>query len=209
MKVTLVKCDENAEDYIVKIARVSSKRTDKTAKPEGLIRYLVKNNHWSPFEHAHMTLEIETSRAIGAQLLRHRSFTFQEFSQRYQDVELLSDGDVPFEHVELRKQCENNRQSSTDLCELTEELKSRVENVKNETWKLYKDLLNYGVSRECARFILPLSVKTKIHMTGSVRSWIHFLGLRDDGHAQKEIRDLAIQIRKIFNQQFPNVASSL
>ena len=207
MKVQLVKCDPQGEEHIVQIARVSSKRSDKTANPEGLIGYLIRNKHWSPFEHAHMTVEIETSRAIGAQLLRHRSFTFQEFSQRYQDVELLGDGDVPFENIELRKQCTNNRQSSTDLCNLTDELKVRMENIKKDTWQLYKDLLEYGVSRECARFILPLSVKTKIHMTGSVRSWIHFFELRDDDHAQKEIRDVAVEIRKIFNQQFPTVAS--
>ena len=156
-----------------------------------------------------MTVEIETSRGIGAQLLRHRSFTFQEFSQRYQNVELLGDGHIPFEHVELRQQCVNNRQSSTDICELTEDLKCRMESVKKETWQLYKDLLEHGVSRECARFILPLSVKTKIHMTGSVRSWIHFLDLRDDDHAQKEIRDVAIEIRNIFNTQFPTVSSAL
>ena len=122
-KVALVTNTPNAEETIVEIARVSSKRTDKKAKPEGLINYLIKHKHWSPFEHASMTLEIETSKAIGIQLIRHRSFTFQEFSQRYQDVNLLGD---MFENVELRKQAEDNRQSSTETFDPTIQMEATV-----------------------------------------------------------------------------------
>ena len=207
MKVKLVNCTPNAEDHIVEVARVSSKRTDKKSKPSGLLNYLIKHQHWSPFEHAYMTLEIETSRAIGTQLLRHRSFTFQEFSQRYQDVSLL--GDCPYEPIQLRQQCTNNRQSSIEEADVGSGLAKRVDVMKRQSWDLYKDLLEAGVARECARFILPLAVKTTIHMTGSVRSWVHFLDLRDDDHAQKEVHDLAKEIRLVFNQQFPLIAEAL
>ena len=207
MKVKLLNCTPKAEEHIVEVARVSSKRTDKTSSPSGLINYLIRHQHWSPFEHAYMTLEIETSRAIGTQLLRHRSFTFQEFSQRYQDVSLM--GECPYEPIQLRKQCENNRQSSTEEANVGTQLINRVDSLKRQSWDLYKDLLEEGISRECARFVLPLCVRTTIHMTGSVRSWIHFLDLRDDGHAQKEVHDLAKEIRLVFNQQFPLIAQAL
>ena len=207
MKVELINVSPDSEAHITKIARVSSKRTNKTEKSEGLLRYLIKNQHWSPFEHAYMTLEIETSRAIGAQLLRHRSFTFQEFSQRYQDVGLL--GDQPFEKIELRKQCTNNRQSSTELIDFCQEEQDAVDGHLKNMWSFYKIMLEKGVSRECARFFLPLCTTTNIHMTGSVRSWIHFLNLRDDAHAQKEIQDIAQEVRKIFNHQFPVIAAAL
>ena len=207
MKVKFLNCTPHAEEHIVEVARVSSKRTDKKSNPSGLLKYLIHHKHWSPFEHSYLTLEIETSRAIGTQLLRHRSFTFQEFSQRYQDVSLL--GDCPYEPIQLRKQCTNNRQSSTEEADVDELLVKRVEDMKRQTWDLYKDLLEAGVSRECARFVLPLAVKTTIHMTGSLRSWIHFLDLRDDGHAQQEVHDLAKEIRQIFNQQFPIISEAL
>ena len=207
MKVELVNCTPRAEEHVVEVARVSSKRTDKTSKPEGLIKYLIRNKHWSPFEHAFMTLEIETSRAIGAQLLRHRSFTFQEFSQRYQDVSML--GDQPFEKVELRKQCTNNRQSSTEIVNLCDDDHAAIEEHMKNVWNFYNIMLEKGVARECARFFLPLCTKTKIHMSGSIRSWIHFLDLRDDDHAQKEVRDIAKAIRVIFSQQFPLIAQTL
>lgn len=207
MKVKILNCTPNAEEHIVEVARVSSKRTDKKSNPSGLLNYLIRHKHWSPFEHSYMTLEIETSRAIGAQLLRHRSFTFQEFSQRYQDVSLL--GDCPYEDIQLRKQCTNNRQSSTEEADIDQDLADRVDKMKRQSWDLYKDLLEAGVSRECARFVLPLAVKTNIHMTGSIRSWIHFLDLRDDGHAQKEVHDIAKEIRRIFTEQFPVIAQAL
>lgn len=217
-KVNLVTNTPNAEETIVEIARVSSKRTDKKAKPEGLINYLIKHKHWSPFEHASMTLEINTSKAIGIQLIRHRSFTFQEFSQRYQDVNLL---DNMFEPIELRKQAEDNRQSSTET--FNPEIKVKYPLMGNQllpsdiaitslldfSRNLYNALLDAGVARETARMILPLCTNTKIYMTGTLRSWIHFFELRDDAHAQKEIQEIAKAGKQIFTEQFPVLSNAL
>ena len=203
MKVSLISTTPKAEENIVYIARVSSKREDKKSKPEGLLNYLIKHKHWSPFEHSHMSIEIETSKAIGIQLIRHRSFTFQEFSQRYQDVTLLGD---MFEEIEFRKQCEDNRQSSTEIYEGSNaEAKRILLDIKS----LYQGLLEDGVARETARMILPLCTKTKIHMTGSIRSWVHFLELRDDEHAQKEIQLIAKEIKCIFVEEFPIISKAL
>ena len=211
-KVKLVTHTPSAEETIVEIARVSSKRTDKKAKPEGLINYLIKHKHWSPFEHASMTLEINTSKAIGIQLIRHRSFTFQEFSQRYQDVNLLEN---MFEPVELRKQAEDNRQSSTEefdpIIQMESKAKSSevIQSLLGKTQSIYNKLLDAGVARETARMILPLCTSTKIYMTGTLRSWIHFFELRDDGHAQKEIQELAKEGKEIFKKQFPVLSKAL
>ncbi len=213
MKVTLLNVTPNTEDHIVEVARVSSSRKNKKDKPDGLLRYLVQHKHWSPFEHGHATFEIETSKAIGIQLIRHRSFAFQEFSQRYQDVNRL--GDI-FEPIELREQCKDNRQSSTKVInptiaymgndmEAQDLIKRHLENSQN----LYNRLLDNGVAREQARMILPLTTTTKIHMTGSIRSWIHFLELRDDGHAQKEIQLIAQKIKRIFIKEFPIISNAL
>ena len=203
MKVSLVSVTPKAEENIVYIARVSSKREDKKSKPVGLLNYLIKHKHWSPFEHSYLSVEIETSKAIGIQLIRHRSFTFQEFSQRYQDVREL---DEMFEEVELRKQCEDNRQSSTEVINGFEgEIKKILFDVK----RTYEELLKGGVARETARMILPLCTKTKIHMTGSIRSWVHFLALRDDEHAQKEIQLIAKEIKRIFVEEFPIISKAL
>mgnify|MGYP003646460114 FL=1 len=203
MKVSLISVTPKAEENIVYIARVSSKREDKTSKSEGLLNYLIKHKHWSPFEHSHMSVEIETSKAIGIQLIRHRSFTFQEFSQRYQNVELLGD---MFEEIEFRKQCDDNRQSSTEILkESHPEVKVLLLDIK----RMYQGLIEDGVARETARMILPLCTKTKIHMTGSVRSWIHFLELRDDVHAQKEIQLIAKEIKCIFMKEFPIIGKAL
>jgi len=192
----------------VEVARVSSKREDKRGNPEGLLNYLIKHRHWSPFEHSYMTVEIETSKAIGIQLIRHRSFTFQEFSQRYQDVNLLKD---IFEPIEFRKQAEDNRQSSTTVfdSETNEFMQNMVKMHFDSASELYSALIESGVARETARFVLPLATKTKIHMTGSIRSWIHFFDLRDDGHAQKEIQEVAQAIKAIFKEQFPIISNAL
>ncbi len=218
MKVTLLNVTPNAEDHIVEVARVSSSRKNKKDKPEGLLRYLVQHKHWSPFEHGHATFEIETSKAIGIQLIRHRSFAFQEFSQRYQDVNRL--GDI-FEPLELRAQCEDNRQSSTEIINPSLQRQFNGGGVKSYTAKqvinkhfesshaLYNDLLEAGVAREQARMVLPLNTTTKIHMTGSIRSWVHFLELRDDDHAQKEIQLVAQEIKKHFVKQFPVISNAL
>jgi len=203
MNVSLVSVTPKAEENIVYIARVSSKREDKISKPEGLLNYLIKHKHWSPFEHSHLSVEIETSKAIGIQLIRHRSFTFQEFSQRYQNVNLLGD---MFEEIEFRKQCEDNRQSSTEVHNTSN---AEVKKILLEIKRLYEGLLQDGVARETARMILPLCTKTKIHMTGSIRSWIHFLELRDDEHAQKEIQLIAKEIKHIFVEEFPIISKTL
>jgi len=210
MNVKLINITPNAEEHIVEVARVSSSRKNKKDDYKGLINYLIEHKHWSPFEHAYATFEIETSKAIGIQLIRHRSFTFQEFSQRYQDVSLI-DQDI-FERVELRKQCDNNRQSSTELfvdkakveggyMDINEMVGNHLANSK----RLYRLMLSEGVARETARMILPLATKTKIHMTGSIRSWIHFIELRDDSHAQKEIQEIAISIKIFLKMNLPNV----
>jgi thymidylate synthase (FAD) len=218
MKVNLIQVTPEAEKQIVEIARVSSTRKDKRDDISGLINYCIKNKHWSIFEQAHMTIEIETSRAIAAQILRHRSFTFQEFSQRYQDVTKLSD-DI-FEPIAIRKNGSTNRQSSTESFDpLIKSVLSagdhhlpaskEIANVRKIVTKLYKTLLAAGVAKECARFELPLATKTKIYMTGTIRSWIHFLDVRDDEHAQLEIQVIAKEIREIFNECFPDIAKAL
>ncbi len=212
MKVTLLNTTPNAEDHIVEVARVSSSRKNKKDKPEGLLRYLVQHKHWSPLEHGHATFEIETSKAIGIQLIRHRSFSFQEFSQRYQDVNRL--GDI-FEPIELRSQCEDNRQSSVEVIDPMIQMESNqlasetIDAFLGKAHSLYNKLLEAGVARETARMVLPLATTTKIHMTGSIRSWIHFLELRDDEHAQKEIQDVAKEIKRIFISEFPVIAKAL
>ena len=219
MKVKLKAITPDIENTIVEIARVSSSREDKTAQPEKLINYLIRNKHFSPFEHGYITMEIETSKAIGIQLLRHRSFTFQEFSQRYQDVGKLSE-DGMFEEIELRKQAVDNRQSSTEVFNPEIIIRNNVESFKLEAenaiylfleqaQNLYNSLLEAGVAREQARMILPMATKTRIYMTGSVRSWIHFLGLRDDGHAQKEIQEVARAIKNILITELPLISNAL
>lgn len=214
MKVTLLNVTPKAEEHIVEVARVSSSRTDKKANASGLLRYLVQHKHWSPFEHGHATFEIETSKAIGIQLIRHRSFSFQEFSQRYQDVNKA--GDSMFEPIELREQCEDNRQSSTEIINPEIDFdyprikaNQAIKNHLEKSHELYNKLLEAGVAREQARMILPLATTTKIHMTGSIRSWIHFLELRDDGHAQKEIQLVAKEIKRIFISEFPVISQAL
>ena len=213
MKVTLLNVTPNAEDHIVEVARVSSSRKNKKDKPEGLLSYLVRHKHWSPFEHGHATFEIETSKAIGIQLIRHRSFSFQEFSQRYQDVNYL---DTIFEPIELRSQCEDNRQSSVEVIDPKIPVEGgsllasdMINTFLGSAYKLYNQLLEAGVAREQARMVLPLATTTKIHMTGSIRSWIHFLELRDDEHAQKEIQMVAKEIKKHFVKQFPIISKAL
>jgi thymidylate synthase (FAD) len=218
MQVQLKSITPNAELNIVEIARVSSTRTDKSEAPEKLIDYLIKNKHWSPFEHAMMTVEIVTSKAIGIQLLRHRSFTFQEFSQRYAKVENL-------EPIELRMQADKNRQSSTEV--FNPEIEVRVGIATPEdlymkgpaeeviSWyqdlgkQLYNSLLAANVAKECARMVLPMNTQTTIYMSGTVRSWIHFIQMRVDPHAQLEAQLIGLEVRRIFKEQMPNLALAL
>lgn len=193
---------QTAEDLMVYCARVSNPSNQlNTATGASLLAYCVRHGHWSVFETASMTVEITTSRAIAAQILRHRSFSFQEFSQRYADAPGM-------ESVELRKQAASNRQSSTDVVE-DEDTRFLVYKVQKTCEFAYKQLIKAGVARECARMILPLATSTTLYMTGSVRSWIHYLAQRLDQHTQKEHRLIAEQVQAIFAAQFPVVSQAL
>jgi len=172
-----------------------------------LLKYCIKHNHWSVFEQSSMTLEIETTRAIAAQILRHRSFTFQEFSQRYADSTKLGEIPIP----ELRRQDEKNRQNSTN--DLDEFVKQKLELQMNTLFSsataLYQQMLEEGVAKECARMVLPLCTPTRIYMTGSCRSWIHYIELRSAHGTQKEHMDIAQACKTVFIEQFPIVSEAL
>ena len=207
-QIKLISVTPNAEQTMAYVARVSNPSNQANENYAGLLRYCIKHNHWSVFEQAHMTLEIETNRGIAAQILRHRSFTFQEFSQRYADANLLA-ADIPV--PELRRQDEKNRQNSTD--DLDPMQKVFLEAAISEHFiaanDLYKRLLEAGVAKECARFVLPLAVPTRIYMTGSVRSWAHYIDLRSAHGTQKEHMVIAEGCREVFKEQFPSVAEAL
>ena len=190
------------------VARVSNPQNQDNPNVAGLLKYCIKHQHWSVFEQAHMTLEIETNRGIAAQILRHRSFTFQEFSQRYADVNWLESG-IPV--PDLRSQDIKNRQNSIDdISETTKkELQSYITNHFRSSMELYNELLRQGIAKECARFVLPLATPTKIYMTGSVRSWIHYINLRSAHGTQKEHMDIANACKQIFVEQFPICAEAL
>ena len=189
------------------IARVSNPNNQDNPKVAGLLKYCIKHEHWSVFEQATMTLEIETTRGLAAQILRHRSFTFQEFSQRYADTNLLGAIPIP----ELRSQDLKNRQNSIDDIDEKKQkaLQGQIERYFAEGIDLYNELIREGVAKECARFVLPLATPTRIYMTGSVRSWIHYIDLRSAHGTQKEHMDIAEACRQIFIEQFPIVSTAL
>ena len=194
----LLKPELTPEEFIVYCARVSNpeNQTNTQTAPR-LIRYLARHAHWSPFEMVDMTFEITTSRYIAHQLIRHRSFSFQEFSQRYSTAPNDTD-------IVLRKQSTNNRQSSTDVID-NAALDSRVRRVVRECRECYDELLRNDVAREVARAVLPVSTETTLYMKGSVRSWIHYLKLRTDPTTQLEHRRIAQGIQHVFEQHFPNI----
>jgi thymidylate synthase (FAD) len=200
--------DLNPEELIVYIARVSNPSNQLNSETaDKLVSYLAKNKHWSPFEMVDMTVEIITSRGIAQQILRHRSFSFQEFSQRYAEV-------TEFEPIELRRQADKNRQSSSekfnpDLGESDVPASRYIEEHLSNCQDLYKLLLDAGVAKECARFVLPITTQTKIYMKGSIRSWIHYLQIRCDEHTQLEHRQIAIAVLEIFKTVFPNISKAL
>lgn len=222
MKVALISTTQSriegveltAEQLIVYTARVSNPGNQmNTETADRLIAYLIKNKHWSPFEMADMTVEIVTSRGIAQQILRHRSFSFQEFSQRYAEV-------TEMEPIQLRKAGATNRQSSSEefdpeieedwfMAAQTIYASDAIQRHIHESEKLYKRLLTAGVAKECARFVLPITTQSTIYMKGSVRSWIHYLQIRCDQHTQLEHRLVAEAIRDIFKEQFPNIAKAL
>ena len=207
MNVKLVSITPDAEKTMAYIARVSNPSNQDNEKYAGLLRYCIKHNHWSVFEQSSMSLEIETTRAIAAQILRHRSFTFQEFSQRYAASTAL--GDIPL--PELRRQDTKNRQNSTDDLDskMVETLNKQMETLFSSSLALYNQMLEDGVAKECARMVLPLCTPTIIYMTGSCRSWIHYINLRSAHGTQKEHMEIAEACRKVFTKQFPAVSEAL
>ena len=208
MTVKLISITPDAEKTMAFIARVSNPANQDNENYSKLLAYCIKHNHWSVFEQSSMTLEIETTRGIAAQILRHRSFTFQEFSQRYADTNLIAE-DIPL--PELRRQDTKNRQNSTDdlPADLKIELYSRIQDHFNAAQDLYKELLEAEVAKECARFVLPLAVPTRIYMTGSCRSWIHYINLRSAHGTQKEHMVIAEECKRVFAEQFPAVSEAL
>ena len=192
----------SAEDFIAYCARVSNPSNQhNVATAPKLLKFLIKHKHWSPFELAGMCVEIKTSRAIAAQILRHRSFSFQEFSQRYSDA-------TDFEPTELRRQAEKNRQSSADII-TDHKIIAEARSIQFQAKQVYEDLIEAGVAKECARAVLPLGTQTTMYMNGTVRSWIHYIELRTEENTQKEHRDIANANKNIFIENFPHSSEAL
>ena len=208
MNVKLVSVTPEAEKTMGYVARVSNPKNQDNPNVSGLLGYCIKHGHWAVFEQAYMTLEIETTRGLAAQILRHRSFTYQEFSQRYADVSYIRE-DIPL--PELRRQDTKNRQNSIDDIDPLTQQDFEIEMRKHfdKSIELYKKMLHAGIAKECARFVLPLATPTRIYMTGSCRSWIHYINLRSGHGTQKEHMDIANECKNIFNTQFPVVAEAL
>ena len=208
MNVKFVSITPDAEKMMAYIARVSNPANQQNEKYSGLLKYCIKHNHWSVFEQSSMTLEIETTRGLAAQILRHRSFTYQEFSQRYADSSLLG-GEIPL--PKLRKQDAKNRQNSTDDLDpfIVQDFELKMQRHFVNAMKIYQEMLDQGVAKECARFVLPLATPTRLYMTGSCRSWIHYIDLRSAHGTQKEHMDIAEECRRIFTEQFPSVSEAL
>ena len=208
MKVKLISVTPKAEETMGYVARVSNPQNQDNPKVAGLLSYCIRHGHWSVFEQAHMTVEIETTRGLAAQILRHRSFTYQEFSQRYADVSHIRE-DIPL--PELRSQDEKNRQNSIDDVDpkIVEKYNGKMRKHFDASIDLYKEMLHDGIAKECARFVLPLATPTRIYMTGSCRSWIHYITLRSANGTQKEHMDLVEEVRKVFVGQFPVVSQAL
>lgn len=208
MSVKLVSVTPNAEKLIAYCARVSNPKGQDSDNYAKLLKYCIDHHHWSIFEQAFMTLEINTTRGLAAQILRHRSFTYQEFSQRYADTSFLSE-QIPL--FELRRQDDKNRQNSID--DIPDEVRSKYNVLIREHFAkakgLYDQMLKDGIAKECARFILPLATPTRLYMSGTIRSWIHYISLREKNGTQKEHMDIAKDCKKIFCEQFPTVAEAL
>ena len=208
MSVKLISVTPDAEKMMAYVARVSNPNNQENPNYAKLLGYCIKHNHWSVFEQAFMTLELETTRGVAAQVLRHRSFTYQEFSQRYADSSLLAEK-IPL--PELRRQDTKNRQNSIDDIDpfVRQEFQIKMQKHFDEGMKLYQEMLDASIAKECARFVLPLATPTKIYMSGSCRSWIHYINLRTANGTQKEHMDLAEGCKKIFIEQFPTCAEAL
>ena len=206
-KVKVVSVTPDAEKTMAYIARVSNPANQENDNFSGLLKYCIQHEHWSVFEQSSMTLEIETTRAIAAQILRHRSFTFQEFSQRYAKSNELGKIELP----DLRRQDEKNRQNSIDDLDpfVQQKLEAQMITLFSSCQSLYNQMIEEGVAKECARMVLPLCTPTRIYMTGSCRSWIHYINLRSSHGTQKEHMDIANECRKVFIDQFPVVSEAL
>ena len=206
--VKLISVTPDAEKHMAYCARVSNPNNQENEKFSGLLKYCVKHQHWSIFEQAYMTLELNTTRGIAAQVLRHRSFTYQEFSQRYADSSLLAKT-IPL--PKLRSQDTKNRQNSIDDVDpfTSQKFEMLMQQHFTQGMDLYQKMLEEGIAKECARFVLPLACPTKIYMTGSVRSWIHYIDLRSANGTQKEHMDIALGAKKIFCEQFPAVSEAM
>ena len=207
MKVELVSTTPDAEKTMAHIARVSNPNNQDNPNYAGLLRYCIQHEHWSVFEQSFMTLEIETTRGLAAQILRHRSFTFQEFSQRYADSNLLGEIELP----ELRRQDVKNRQNSIDDLEpaISDKLQKQMITLFSSSLALYNQMLESGVAKECARFVLPLATPTRLYMSGSCRSWIHYINLRSAHGTQKEHMDIANACKEVFMKNYPTVSAAL
>ena len=208
MNVKLISVTPDAEKMMGYVARVSNPSNQENPKVAGLLKYCVKHQHWSVFEQSFMTLEIETTRGLAAQILRHRSFTFQEFSQRYADSSMLADT-IPL--FDLRRQDTKNRQNSIDDINphIRQNFEIKIQKHFDDAMQLYQEMLAAGIAKECSRFVLPLAVPTRIYMSGSCRSWIHYIDLRSAHGTQKEHMDIAEACKNVFVEQFPTVAEAL
>jgi len=207
-QVKLISVTPDAEKVMGYVARVSNPSNQENPNVAGLLKYCVKHQHWSVFEQAFMTLEIETTRGIAAQILRHRSFTYQEFSQRYADSSLLGDS-IPL--FDLRRQDTKNRQNSIDDIDdsVKQEFENKIRKHFDDSMVLYQSMLDMGIAKECCRFVLPLATPTRLYMAGSCRSWITYIALREKSGTQKEHMDIAKECKKIFAEQFPVCAEAL
>lgn len=207
-RVKLISVTPDAEKHMAYCARVSNPNNQDNENISRLLGYCIKHGHFSVFEQAFMTLEINTTRGLAAQILRHRSFTYQEFSQRYADTSFLSE-QIPL--FELRRQDDKNRQNSID--DIPDEIRSKYNVLIREHFAkakgIYDSMLKDGIAKECARFVLPLATPTRLYMSGTVRSWIHYISLREKNGTQKEHMDIAKECKKIFCEQFPTVAEAL
>ena len=205
--VKLISVTPDAEKTMAHIARVSNPDNQDNPNYAGLLKYCIKHNHWSVFEQSSMTLEIETTRAIAAQILRHRSFTFQEFSQRYAQSNELGKIELP----DLRRQDTKNRQNSIDDVDpfVKQKLEAQMITLFSSAQSLYNQMIEEGIAKECARMVLPLCTPPRIYMTGSARSWIHYIELRSANGTQKEHMDIANACKSIFIDTFPTIAEAL
>ena len=203
--VSLVHTTPDAEQLIAYMARVSNPDNQDNPNSERLIKYLIKHKHWSPFEMVNMCVQIETTRSVAAQILRHRSFSFQEFSQRYAQV--VKPAAIP----QLRRQDTKNRQNSIDNLEpiTVQDFNVKISSLFELSESLYKEMLQAGVAKECARDILPLSTPTTLYMNGTLRSWLHYTDLRCANGTQYEHKLIADQCKDIIEQQFPNVYAAM